>query len=105
MEASGMSPNAPQRVYEECQAAGLSNVVMQTYTVENKRYLWPAARKWLDSAFSTLVLRSILRSGKAQNEVEARGRTAEVMERYERYCQDGVPLVFLTVVLGQNGPE
>ena len=75
-----MSLNAAQRVYDESRAAGLTNVMTETYNANNKDFLWPAARRWLGTALRMLVFGALLRSGEARDENEAKKRVEEVME-------------------------
>lgn len=98
-----MSLNAAQRVYDESRAAGLTNVMTETYNANNKDFLWPAARRWLGTALRMLVFGALLRLGEAWDENEAKKRVEEVMERYESYCQEGEPLANLKMVVGQKG--
>ncbi|KAJ5773340.1 Major facilitator superfamily domain general substrate transporter [Penicillium paradoxum] len=68
----GLWPFAPQRVYEEISAGGFADVVRETYTTVGKDHMRVTAQKWVAGVMRALVPASMVATGEAENEQQAR---------------------------------
>lgn len=97
----GMSPFAPQRVYEELCSSEFRNVHRQIYTTRGKEYLHDAAEKWVVRVIRALVVPSMVIAGEAIDEADAKRRVDVLVAEFEKHCQQALPLINFTVVIGQ----
>ncbi|CAI7637812.1 unnamed protein product [Penicillium pancosmium] len=97
----GMSPFAPQRVYEELCSSEFRNIHRQTYTTKGKEYLHDAAQEWVVGVIRALVVPSMIITGEAMDEAHAKSQADVLVAEFEEYCKDALPLINFTVVVAQ----
>lgn len=98
----GLWPFAPRRVHEEVLAGGFDNVVYETYTAVDKDHLRDVARKWVAGVIRALVPPSLLVTGEAATETQAREIVEGFVREFNVHCQHAKALVNLGVVVGRR---
>ncbi|KAJ5129718.1 uncharacterized protein N7515_005757 [Penicillium bovifimosum] len=98
----GMWPFAPQLVYDEISAGGFADVVRETYTTLGKDHLRATAQKWVAALMRALMPASMVVTGEARDEDEARGVVEGLAGEFEAHCQSARALVNLGVTVGRR---
>ena len=102
MLSLGLWPFAPRRVHEEVMAGGFADVVMETYTAQGKDHLRDVAQKWVAGVMRALVPPSMLVTGEAKTEVQARKMVDEMVEEFDAHCRYARAMVNLGVTVGRR---
>lgn len=98
----GLWPFAPKRVHEEVLVGGFDNVVYDTYTTVDKDHLRDVARKWVVGVMRALVPASLLVTGEAVDDLQARQIVEGFVQEFNAHCQNARALVNLGVVVGRR---
>lgn len=98
----GLWPFAPKRVHEEVLVGGFDNVVYDTYTTVDKDHLRDVARKWVVGVMRALVPASLLVTGEAVDDLQARETVEGFVQEFNAHCQNARALVNLGVVVGRR---
>ncbi|KAJ5550544.1 Methyltransferase type 12 [Penicillium sp. DV-2018c] len=98
----GMWPFATQLVYDEISADGFADVVRETYTTLGKDHLRATAQRWVAGSMRALVPASMVVTGEAKDEDEAREIVEELIGQFEAHCQSARALVNLGRTVGRR---
>lgn len=102
MLSLGLWPYAPSRVHEEVVAGGFADVVMKTYTAQGKDHLRDISRKWVGGVMKALVPPSMLVTGEAKTESQARDMVNSLVEEFDAHCRYARAMVNLGVTVGRR---
>lgn len=96
----GLCPTAPAQIEEEARRAGFDQVSRDRYDTRDKPHVKDAACSWfVQSAWST-ISSSLLKSGRARDEGEAKEVTRRMLDEFE--LSGAVPLVNVQVIVGRK---
>lgn len=98
----GLCPTAPAKVEEEAKRAGFLQVRRERYDTRDKPHLKDFACWWFVQSASSTIFQSLVKSGRARDEAEARERTTMLLDEFER--SGAMPLFNVQVILGRK-PE
>jgi hypothetical protein len=101
MIMKGLSPFAPNRVFEELGDGGFRSVQRKIYTTKGKEYLHAAAEEWVIGVLRAMLIPCMLITGEAKGETEARSMVDALISEFEKHCKDAIPLINFTVILAQ----
>ncbi|CAG8348969.1 unnamed protein product [Penicillium salamii] len=102
MLSLGLWPYAPSRVHEEVVAGGFADVVMKTYTAQGKDHLRDISREWVGGVMKALVPPSMLVTGEAKTESQARDMVNDLVEEFDAHCRYARAMVNLGVTVGRK---
>lgn len=98
----GLCATAPAKIEEEAHRTGFIEVSRERYDTRGKPHLKDAARRWFVQSASSTISSSLLKSGRAKVETEAKETTQKMLAEFEQ--SGAVPSVNVQVIVGRK-PE
>jgi hypothetical protein len=98
----GLWPFAPKRVHDEISAGGFCDVVHETYTTHGKDHLRAVSQLWVSGVMRALVPPSMVVTGEAKGEVQAREMVEELVGEFNEHCDHARAMVNFGVVVGRR---
>ncbi|KAJ5329784.1 Methyltransferase type 12 [Penicillium brevicompactum] len=97
-----LCPTAPQRVYEDILAGGFADVITGTHTTKGKDHLRDISQRWVAGVMRALVTPSMLVTGEAKTEFQAREKVNALVAKFDDHCQHAKAMVNLGVTVGRK---
>ena len=97
-----LCPTAPQRVHEDILAGGFADVITETHTTNGKDHLRGISQRWVVGVMRALVTPSMLVTGEAKTEFQAREKVNALVAKFDDHCQHAKAMVNLGVTVGRK---
>jgi hypothetical protein len=99
----GLWPFAPQRVYDQVSAGGFMDIKRATYTTLENEGIRGVSQKWVASVMRALVPASMVVTGEARDEEQAKEIVERLVGEFDDHCIGARVLVNFGVTVGRRG--
>ncbi|KAJ5776549.1 uncharacterized protein N7511_001560 [Penicillium nucicola] len=98
----GLWPFAPQRVHHQVSAGGFRDIRRVTYTTVGNEGMRGVSQKWVAGVIRALVPASMVVTGEATDEGQAREVVERLVEEFDDHCVGARVLVNFGVIVGRR---